>query len=65
MAGPAEDPAPPLSLNRTSVGLKPETPGIPVSSGGPPQSNQRGIETAESGDERFYDECASIEPAWD
>jgi len=57
--------APRIGLNRTSVGLKLRPPIRPSGSRTRPQSNQRGIETAESPSPRMGAGPASIEPAWD
>ena len=54
-----------LGLNRTSVGLKPLRTGRALAGMPPPQSNQRGIETAELGVQGVDAHDASIEPAWD
>jgi len=54
-----------VSLNRTSVGLKPGGWWMKWVKEERPQSNQRGIETQDRRGRRHVREGASIEPAWD
>ncbi len=53
------------SLNRTSVGLKLRKRHVGLQVDGPPQSNQRGIETGPAAFGGGGGGPASIEPAWD